>query len=414
MNTKELHKSLDHLSEDKINELISRYYNNENVNSLLTEFDIDVGPSNLCKLFPPISHPDFPCPNCGNSLSSQPQSKSKRRSVDINYLFCTNCGHTNNSIKNCQCNYCSNIRKRAEARREEVRRLKECERKSIQEIIKRTYDINNNTPYHFDDLNFRHKVYLSTICKALLIENYSPVAQLYPIEIFDQAKPISPTDEYTKKIFVELCRLNILIPSPISDILAFVQEDECGNFDYPNNFPNIISISKVWFVINVTSNEGFDALIQKLLIGDYYNSEVDEEEALKIWQSIAKQECINYFEYQLNSVQFSTNFGKKTNFIVEKLLENFSVSQIYALIWKEVASASKAFLEHQYSRTFAKNIAISGVERYGERALENGWDIIKYSRNKNVPQSILSEVFFNNVLFIKDDGFNKAPNIDLL
>lgn len=54
------------------------------------------------------------------------------------------------------------------------------------------------------------------------------------------------------------------------------------------------------------------------------------------------------------------------------------------------------------------------VERYGERALENGWDIIKYSRNKNVPQSILSEVFFNNVLFIKDDGFNKAPNIDLL
>lgn len=414
MNNKSLHKSLNHLSEDKINELIFRYYKNENVNTLINEFDIDVSPSHLCKLFPPISHPDFPCPNCGAPLSSQPQSKNKSRRVNINFLFCNNCAHTNYSFKKCQCDYCLNIQKKADEHREEMRRLKECERKIIQKIIEQTYDIGSNIPYHLDDLNFRHKVYLSTICKALLVENYSQVAQLYPMDLFDLANPISPSDEYTKKIILELCRLNILIPSPISDVLAFVQEDESGNFDYPNNFPNTIFSSKAWFVINVTCNDGFDDVIQKLLLGNYYNSEENAEEALKLWQSIAKQECIAYFEYQLNSVQFNTNFGKKTNIIIERLLENFSVSQIYALIWKEVASASKAFLEHRCSRTFARNIAIKGLERYGERALENGWNIIKYSRNKSIPQSILSEVFFNSVLPLKDDGFNQVPSLELL
>lgn len=150
------------------------------------------------------------------------------------------------------------------------------------------------------------------------------------------------------------------------------------------------------------------------MLGNYYSSEINSSEALVLWKDIAKQECISYFEYQLSTVHFNTQFGKKTNIIIEKLLEYFSVSQVYALIWKEVASASKAYLEHRFSKNYAKNIAIHGVERYGERALENGWEIIKYSRNREVPQSILSLVLFNLVLLIYDDGFNEPPNIKLL
>ena len=53
MNKNNFHKNLSHLSKEKINELIYRYYQNENVISLLEEFDINTPPSSLFKLFPP-------------------------------------------------------------------------------------------------------------------------------------------------------------------------------------------------------------------------------------------------------------------------------------------------------------------------------------------------------------------------
>lgn len=414
MNKNNFHKNLSHLSKEKTNELIYRYYQNENVISLLEEFHINTPPSSLFKLFPPVLHQNYPCPNCGNLLSSPAQSKSRSLCVEISDLFCANCGHVNNKFKKCECDYCTNARKQAKEDSEKQRKAKEAERRSIREIIEKTYAVNNSTPYNFDELSFTHKVYLSAICKALLVENYSSTKHLHPIELFDQANPITPSDKYTQIILYKLCQNSILRPSPNSDLSAFAQEDENGDFSFPENFPYRVYSAKACFVINVTHKEGFDALIKKILLGDYYNSEENAEEALNLWKIIAKQECISYLEYQLSLIHFDTHFGKKTNIMFEKLLENFSVSQIYAFIWKEVASASKAYLEHRCSKTYAKNIAIHGVERYGNRAIENRWDIMKYTRDKNLPQSILSEVFFNLVLSIKDDGFNKAPSISLL
>lgn len=49
MNKNNFHKNLSHLSKEKINELIYRYYQNENVIYLLKEFDIDTPPSSLFK-----------------------------------------------------------------------------------------------------------------------------------------------------------------------------------------------------------------------------------------------------------------------------------------------------------------------------------------------------------------------------
>lgn len=47
-----MNKNLDHLTTDQIASLIERYYRNENVASLLTEYTIDVPASALFKLFP--------------------------------------------------------------------------------------------------------------------------------------------------------------------------------------------------------------------------------------------------------------------------------------------------------------------------------------------------------------------------
>ena len=77
----------------------------------------------------------------------------------------------------------------------------------------------------------------------------------------------------------KLCQNSILRPSPNSDLSAFAQEDENGDFSFPENFPYRVYSAKACFVINVTHKEGFDALIKKILLGDYYNSEENAEEA---------------------------------------------------------------------------------------------------------------------------------------
>jgi hypothetical protein len=52
---------------------------------------------------------------------------------------------------------------------------------------------------------------------------------------------------------------------------------------------------------------------------------------------------------------------------------------------------------------------VSGnILRTMERAIAQNWDISKYGRDYNYPQSIVSEVFFDRVLKIGNKGFNSV------
>ncbi|ABV75110.1 isopentenyl pyrophosphate isomerase [Rickettsia akari str. Hartford] len=48
------HKDLSHLTAEQIKDLIKRYYNYEKIPDVLKEFEINVYPSMLIKLFPPV------------------------------------------------------------------------------------------------------------------------------------------------------------------------------------------------------------------------------------------------------------------------------------------------------------------------------------------------------------------------
>lgn len=93
-------------------------------------------------------------------------------------------------------------------------------------------------------------------------------------------------------------------------------------------------------------------------------------------------ECVEYLVYQLDNVGFEFTAGEKTYKTFEIILEDFSVSQIYGIIWKAV-----------------------------EQAKIKGWDLKGYSRIKDLPQSALSLFFFNRVLSIGDMGFTLPPTI---
>ena len=74
-----------------------------------------------------------------------------------------------------------------------------------------------------------------------------------------------------------------------------------------------------------------------------------------------------------------------------------------------MAEATRLQAEKGLNKKHAANIVIGNCERYTERAKINGWNLANYNRIPDLPQTILSEFFFNKVLQIGDLGFRTPP-----
>lgn len=266
--------------------------------------------------------------------------------------------------------------------------------------IKSTYS-KSTSSVEFEILPFRTKVYLGALCRELLSEN------LYEIKPNIEAQnSIAPTEKLLKIVYNDLRCNQAISVSPRSPVEAFSQEDD---------FPNTYYTYKVIYNLNLSLPPNKQELIDKILNPKYYSDEFSET-AYELWKEIAVEECIEYLLYQLNSVGFqSFKPGDKTNIVLNTLLETFSVGQVYGIVYKSVANASKFYLEKGMTKAQAANSVIGGCQRLGENALIKNWDMSQYSRIKELPQSVLSEFFFNKVLRIGNDGFAKPPiRIELL
>ena len=70
-----IHQKLKHLTQNQLNNLMSRYYDGENVKKLIKELDVNTHACTLSKLFPPIET-NIKCPQCQQSFLSARSSKS--------------------------------------------------------------------------------------------------------------------------------------------------------------------------------------------------------------------------------------------------------------------------------------------------------------------------------------------------
>lgn len=376
-----MYQDLKHLSDSDIETLIHRYYSGETVSKLIKEYKLSVRAAELYKLFPPEECEDEICEYCEEHLVRDRLSKTAIRwKRDKSDMYCPVCHHRPYAHI-CRCENCIN----------EERALQELKRQQIKTVYSRTRE-----PVVFSSLSFEQKVYLGALCRALGKEN------LFEIMPYDESvATLAPTAELCAQIYKLLSHNNIIAVSPNSSIEAFVDEDD---------FPHTYYIYKVEYYLNMVFPPNKQELFKEILDPAYYANE-NKEEALSLWIKIAVGECIEYLDYQLKRVGFDFSPGEKTHTMFETLLNDFSVSQIYGIIWKAVADASKLYLEKGISKKHAANTVIGACERYGERAKMNGWKLTEYNRIRDLPQSTLSSFFFNKVLDIGDMGFRVPPMV---
>jgi hypothetical protein len=375
-------KDLSHLNSSEIESLMRRYYDGEAVSKLLKEYDITVPASGLYKLFPPEVYPNYTCEYCGENLVVNRPPKTMKDALKYERdLYCPACGHQPFQDK-CRCEHCI----------EKERLLEMKQLAQIQEVYSRP-----RTPVNFSNLSFTNKVFLGALCRALLREN------LYEISPYNESEIIlTPTPELRKRLYSDLIKNQVVTVSPQSPLSAFDANNE--------SFPNIFYTYEVTYNLNLVLPPIKQELFNEILNPSYY-SKSHAAEALALWKEIAIAECIEYLQYQLKAVGFAFSPGEKTHKVFDIILNDFSVSQIYGIIWRAVASASKSYLESSISKKHAANSVIGACERYAENAKINGWDLKQYNRIKDLPQSILSEFYFNRVLSIGDMGFRIPPPI---
>lgn len=389
----EIHEKLRHLTMLQIESLMNKYYNGVKASDIIKEYNIDTTSSKLYTLFPPIICEDIICPVCNEPMYKERDSKSSY-SWNKKKPFCAICGHTDEII--CKCNYCI-------AEREKVRNLNEERKVRIlqekREKIKKVYDL-NIVPVNYSELNFREKVFLGALLRTSLSEDMEVILPLN-----DAERELAPTIGYIKEILSYLIGRGVISVDSNSSIDAFLDSNEEKDIE----FPNVYYITMVKYRINIVGDEEIKNILSKIINPKSF-SDADKEDALNIWKEIALEECIEYFEYQMKSVRFDFNIGEKTIAIFKDLLENFSVSQIYGIIYKSVANATKYYQESSVSKKQAANSVIGGCQRYAERAMINNWELAKYSRIKELPQSMISEFFFDRVIGVGSLGFNMPPS----
>jgi hypothetical protein len=375
---------LSHLKSEKLEELIDCYYNSDfTVKELIELFDLkDIKPTELYKHFPPVISDELKCRFCGVFLVQDRQSKSAY-SWRRNDFYCPECGHIES--KHCSCENCIDEAKNAE--KAEIERKRQFLLKHINQ--------DDNGPVDIDELSFTQKVYLGAMLRAGVKQDFELIE---PINTFRQN--LAPSHEYEEAIFDELYFNQIITIHPSASLNEFTTDYNKDTFTFKwRNIP---------LNINIQSDSGKDTIINELLNPPHYR-EAFSEESLEVWKQIIYWECIDLFRYRMEAYGFEYKIGKDTKGFFESTLEQLPISQIYSIIWNGAKNSAAYYQEGKVPKQQAANSTLSRMRNSLDKILSGQWNQYDYSRPKEVPQSVISEYYFNSITKICDQGWFQTP-----
>ena len=273
-------------------------------------------------------------------------------------------------------------------------------KKKIRDVVVKHKEKRQNDPKILEFLSLKERIYLGALLRSGLNEDNSLI-----IDRNNYSETLAPTYDMEYEILTFLMSKRLIFISPESnyDYISIKDDDDSINY----------GVYEVYYEHNVESIENVN-VINSLLFPISYGLE-DIDEAFNIWKHICLEECLEYLIWSVNNIlDTSYSVGKKTRSVFTNLLNDFSVSQIYGIIYKSVNNALRYYHEKQVYKKQATNTIVGNSLNFGERAISNNWDLSKYGRIKECPQSSISKIFFESLLKVGYDGFNMVPKKELL
>lgn len=384
-----------HLSHSEIEDLYRKYLEGTKNSALIEEYKIDIDPNKLIRILPPITLEDSLCPYCKTPMFKNRRSKS---GIDSNPIECYTCDHKISpyqgsfNFRSCSCKNCLSIKEQERINTEEKKRS----------IIRNKYSLKDIQPIHYEKLNFFHKLVLLTLFRMQTNEEFNYILSL---DDPSRTESLSPTEQMDIECLKDLFNIGALAIDPESRIDAFLEEEEFNSF----------YLTGTRWIPNVTLN-GIKRADLPELYNETYNelSEgINPDWATDIFNTlfkISREEVLKYVYIKTDELRIDFTAENKTREVVNQLLHNFSVSEIYYFVQKSVENAHIYYAKgYANNKKHAANTIPNKILSLGERAQNEGWNTYKYSRDSRANRSYLSKIFYDFFLRDEDSGFNKSP-----
>lgn len=365
------HTNLDHLSENEKFELIKKYYDGVKVKDLLKEYNLGISPGKLYSLFPLMVLQNHPCDYCGCPTKTWYGPKGYK-DMYIRNAFCPDCGHRPLD-KSCDCEKCVEYSKK----QEQIKKQK----------INETYSVRKNIK-DVTTLSLQDRVFLVALYNALFDAHTKKITPLK-----ESSEYLAPTVEYANSMIAKLLEDNVISVDPQSPISAFADD----------NFPHKYKMEEVSYCINVDVAMGNKReLIEQLLPEGYITN--NKMKIIELWRDIAIEECIAYLMMELKKFYFDYRPAKETRNIIDGLLVDFSIAQIFTLIWNAKKYAAILCVDKKLTRKHAAYSVPRITMKNAQTAVERNWTI---GNSFVLQHNALSNVFLSDCLHIGQKGYTE-------
>ena len=285
------------------------------------------------------------------------------------------------------CENCKKLREdQAEILRQKEAKLNDAKR----QILIESYEYENSMPISIDELSIKDKLYICALLRTSLSEDFKIINPLSSVK-----SNLAPTQKYKMNIISYLRSKLIVLFSPSTSLHSIIIE----NNEIQSYYPLDVTLK-----LNA-SEEQYDEVIQDLLHLNI-DYEINNETKLELWNEIGLFECLEFLYAKMDEYNLpSEHVGDKTISAIKESLKDFSISQNFNFIWRAVTNAAAFYQKSSVSKKHAVNTISGSIIRSHEKAKAENWQIKGYGRDYNYPQTIISEVFFNNILQIGSRGF---------
>jgi len=281
----------------------------------------------------------------------------------------------------------------------EARRMEQLAKLEEQrQAIHSHYALSPNIELDAKELSFENAVYLISFIRANASENlliYGPLT--------NSKESLAPNKQFGFDIAKQLYRAGYITVSPNSPIDAFA---------FKEDVPDTFFLDKVFWVLNF----GEDAKKAQNTINELERVFRQEDwpnhwygERISLWKKLALQECLTYLEVVMSEHNLAITPGEKTYLVFENVLEEYSVGQIYNLIWRAGRDAAAFYMRGGVSKPHAANTVVGSIQRQADKAKAEGWETKAYRRDRRCPESVVSQVLFNTAIKIGENGFTLPP-----
>jgi len=122
--------------------------------------------------------------------------------------------------------------------------------------------------------------------------------------------------------------------------------------------------------------------------------------------ALAFAECKEFYDYCAKQRGLPTSAQRSTSFMLNNLLQDYSVAQCYRIIYAGAKAAADFLVRTSCAPQHAANYMIGACQRWVDRARAENWVVTPFRRNHELPRSMISYVLYDDFLKVGDDGFN--------